>query len=208
MAESLLKEYKPNSNRYKEEQQKKEAEKKVEKVVNSKVVTKKKSAFSKFTDEFVSEDAKNIKSYVFGEVLIPAVKKAVCDIVVDSINMFLYGDARRGTKRSTADRVSYRNYADEYNRPSRTYRDSASRYSYDEIGIESRAEAEDVLDRMYELIDTYKLVTVADFYDLIGVTGQYTDNSYGWTSLRNADIVRGRDGMYYIKLPRAMPIDR
>lgn len=59
-------EYKPNSNRYKEEQKQKEAERKtLEKVVTGKVITKKKSKFSRFLDEFISEDARSVKSYVF-----------------------------------------------------------------------------------------------------------------------------------------------
>lgn len=205
MAEPIN-DYKPNSHRYKEEQ-KKEAEKKIEKVVTGKVTTKKKSAFSKLTDEFISEDAKNVKTYVFGEVLIPAIKKAIFDIVTDGIDMILYGETRKGNRRSTADRVSYRNYSDGYSRPARDTRaTTVSRYSYDDIILSSRKEAEDVLDRLYELMDTYGLVRVADLYDLVGITGQYTDNKYGWTNMHNVDIIRVRDG-YMIKMPRAMQID-
>lgn len=200
-----MNDYKPNSNRFKEEQKKTNLpEKKVEKVTTGKVITKKKSAFSKFADEFISEDAKNVKTYVLGEVLIPAIKKAVLDIVTDGINMILYGDAGRGGKRSTADRVSYRSYSD-YSRPRDTRTVSAG-YSYDEIILTSRGEAEDVLQRMDELMDAYGLVRVADLYDLVGITGNYTDNKYGWTNIRNAEIVRVRDG-YMIKMPRAVPID-
>ncbi len=200
-----MSEYKPNSNRFKEEQ--KEQEKRVDKpVVTNKVTTKKKSGLSKFADEFISEDAKNVKSYVIGDVLIPALKKAVVDIVTDGINIIFYGGARSGGSRSTADRVSYRNYYDRGPTSSSSYRSNNTRYSYDDVVINTRAEAEDVLDRMYELLDTYKVVRVADFYDLVGVTGSYTDNNYGWTNLRTAEIVRARDG-YIIRMPRAIPID-
>ena len=205
-----MNDYKPNSNRFKEEQKTKEIktqEKRVEKpVVTGKAVVKKKSAFSKFADEFISEDAKNVKSYVLGEVLIPAVKKAISDIVTDGIDMILYGGSRGDRKRSTADRVSYRSYYDS----SRSSRDTRSvttaRYTTDDIVLTNRAEAEDVLARMDELMDTYGLVRVADLYDLVGITGNYTDNKYGWTNIRNAEIVRVRDG-YIIKMPRAVPID-
>ena len=201
-----MEDYKSNSKRSKAEAQTQEREKKVEKVVTGKVVTKKKSGFRKFTDEFISEDARNVKSYVFGEVLIPAIKKAISDIVTDGIDMILYGESRKGGKRSTADRVSYRNYYDRDTRPARDDRGAASRYSYDDIVLDSRGEAEDVLARMDELMDTYGLVRVADLYDLVGITGNYTDNKYGWTNIRNAQIVRVRDG-YMIKMPRAVPID-
>lgn len=203
-------EYKPNSNRFKEEQKEDINNKpKVEKVVTGAVITRKKSGFRKLADEFISDDAKSIKSYVFGEVLIPAIKKAISDIVTDGIDIILYGESRGGRRRNTADRVSYRNYYDTYNTP-RGPREPASSvrtgYSYDDIILHSRGEAEDVLSRMDELIETYGLVRVADLYDLVGITGNYTDNKYGWTNIRNAEIVRVRDG-YMIKMPRAVPID-
>ena len=202
-------EYKPNSNRFKEEKKEEINNKpKVEKVVTGAVITRKKSGFRKLADEFISDDAKSIKSYVFGEVLIPAIKKAISDIVTDGIDIILYGESRGGRRRNIADRVSYRNYYDTYN-TSRGLRDPApsvrTGYTYDII-LHSRGEAEDVLSRMDELIDTYGLVRVADLYDLVGITGNYTDNKYGWTNIRNAEIVRVRDG-YMIKMPRAVPID-
>lgn len=205
-----MEDYKPNSNRFKDEQKSKDVnkieEKRIDKVVTGTVKTRKKSKFSKIADEFISEDAKNVKSYVFGEVLIPAIKKAISDIVTDGIDIILYGESRRGSKRSTADRVSYRNYYDD-RRPSRIDRLNVSYgYNYDDIILSTRGEAEDVLARMDELMDTYGLVRVADLYDLVGITGNYTDNKYGWTNIRSAEIMRVRDG-YMIKMPRAVPID-
>jgi len=194
--------YKSNSNRSKEE---KVEEHKVEKVVTGPVITRKKSGLDKLKGEFISDDAKNIKSYVFGEVLIPAIKKAISDIVTDGISILLYGESRGISKRPISDRVSYRSYYDtSYDRRSSLSRSSS--YSYDDIVLNSRGEAEDVLSRMDELMETYGLVRVADLYDLVGITGNYTDNKYGWTNIRNAEIVRVRDG-YMIKMPRAVPID-
>ena len=116
-----MNDYKPNSNRLREEQ--KVQEKRVEKpVVKGTAVVKKKSALSKFADEFISEDAKNVKSYVLGEVLIPSIKKAICDIVIDSINMILYGGTRGDRRRSTADRVSYSSFSRSESRPLREAR--------------------------------------------------------------------------------------
>lgn len=203
--------YKPNSNRFKESQRAeevKEREKRVDKpVVTGKVVTKKPSKLSKVAGEFISEDAKNVKSYVWGEVLIPAVKKLISDIVTDGIGILLYGESRGSSKRSNADRISYRNYYDRDTRGPRDSRPATSTiYSYDDIVLSNRGEAEDVLDRMYELLDVYQTVRVADLYDLVGVTGSYTDNKYGWASLRGAEVIRVRDG-YTIKLPRPIPLD-
>lgn len=198
---------KPNSNRAKEEKKQLE-EHKIDKVVTGKVITRKKSGFQKMFGDIISDDAKNLKSYVVGDVLIPALKKAISDIVTNGIEIILYGESRDRSARSTADRVSYRSYYDDrYNGPSRAIRASAlNDYSYDDIILSTRGEAEDVLARMDEIMQTYGLVRVADLYDLVGITGNYTDNKYGWTNIRNADVVRVRDG-YMIKMPRAVPID-
>lgn len=211
MANSIN-DYKPNSHGYKEIQKAKETEKdqkRVDKpVVTGKVSTKKKGALSKFADEFISEDAKNIKSYIFGEVLFPAMKKAIYDIVTDGADMILYGGKGAGRKRSSGSNIPYVSYYDRGSRDPRDTRVSTvSRYSYNDIILDSRAEAEEVLERMDELVASYGLVRVADLYDLVGITGSYTDNKYGWTSLRSAEIVRTRDGGYLIKMPRAIPID-
>lgn len=207
-----MEEYKSNSYRSKETQKNdnvKPEDRKIEKVVTGVVKTKKKSKISQAMDNFISEDAKNVKSYVLGEVLIPAIKKAISDIVTDGIDIILYGETRGKNRRSTADRVSYRSYYDDRggrNRMNERQAIMAGSYSYDDIILSTRGEAEDVLSRMDELIETYGLVRVADLYDLVGITGNYTDNKYGWMNIRNAEIIRVRDG-YMIKMPRAVPID-
>lgn len=200
-------EYKPNSHKSKEEQQVMEERKKLEKIVTGNVKTRKKTGVRKFADVFISEDIANVKSYILMDVLVPAIKKAISDIVTNGIDMILYpGGTGRSNKSSTASKISYRNY---YDKRDEDYRPHENRtrhvYSYDDIVLDNRAEAEDVLSRMDELIETYDMVSVADLYDLIGKTCNYTDNKYGWTNIRNAEVVRVRDG-YLLKLPKALPL--
>ena len=198
--------YKPNSHKSKQENELAE-KKKVEKVVRGNVKTKKKKS-SSIKDVFISEDAANVKSYVFLDVLVPAIKKAISDVVRDGIDIILWGEARSKKSSSNASYVSYSSYSGRDRRDERRYSDSRVRsaYSYDDIILETRGEAEDVLDRMGELIDTYGIVSVADMYDLVGISGNYTDNKYGWTNLRNAEPIRVRDG-YLLKLPKPGPIN-
>lgn len=200
-------EYKPNSHKYKEDQNRSAPEKKVEKVIAGTVKSKKKSEIRKFTDVFISEDINNVKSYILLEVLIPAIKKAISDIVTNGIDMILYGETGKTKSNSTASKVSYRSYYDGRNgrRDYSAVRTKIS-YNYDDILLDNRGEAEDVLSRMDELISTYGLVSVADLYDLVGITGNYTDNKYGWTNIRSASVIRVRDG-YMLKLPKALPLD-
>lgn len=200
--------YKSNSHKSKEET---EERRKIEPVVKGKVKSKKKSEMRKFADVFISEDVGNVKSYVIGEVLIPAMKKALSDIVTNGIDMILYGETGVSKKRSgSSSRTSYSSYyerdRDRGRDTDRRSRTSRNVYSYDDIILDNRGEAEDVLSNMEALIEQYQLVSVADLYDLVGIRGNYTDNKYGWTDLRSASITRVRDG-YMIKLPRALPID-
>lgn len=198
-----IEKYQPNSHKSKEvveEQQPVEEKKKVEKVVAGTVKTKKKSGIGKVFKSFVSEDAKSIKTYLVGDIIVPTIKKTISD----TVDMILFGGSKKN--RSSISRVSYRSFYDEP-RTSRDVREPVQTvgYSYDDIIVESRGDAEEVLSQMNDLIDTYQVVSVADLYDLVGLTGNYTDNKYGWTNLRNADVVRVRDG-YMLKLPRAVPI--
>lgn len=180
-------------------------EKRAEKIVRGKVKTKK-NEMRKLTDIFISEDAANVKSYILMDVLVPSIKKAIYDIVVNSLDMSLFGGRGNG-RRSTADKISYKDYSGSSRRDDRSYGRSrtTSGYSYDDIILETRGEAEAVLSRMDEIMEEYEIVRVADLYDLVGVTGEHTDNKYGWTNIRNAEIERVRDG-YRIKMPRALPI--
>lgn len=199
----------PNSNKFKEEQKNKLVERKerkpISKVTKGKVKVKKKSELHKLADTFISEDAAKVKSYVIGDVLIPAIKKAISDIVTNGIDMILYGEAGH-SKRSSSSRISYSKYYDDRRDDRRSSTSaSRSRYDYDDVIFETRDEAKEVLERMDELIDLYGVASIADFYDLAGITGNYTDNKYGWTNLASADVVRVRDG-YTIKLPRVRPL--
>ncbi len=202
-----MEEYKSNSHKSKEKTNDPIPEKKVEKVISSTAKTKKKNELRKLTDVFVSEDVENVKSYILLDVLVPAVKKAISDIVTNGIDMILYGESNRNASKSTASKISYRNYYDRANNQrDRSVNRTKPGYNYDDILLDNRGEAEDVLARMDELVETYGMVSVADFYDLVGVTGNYTDNKYGWTDIRNASVVRTRDG-YMIKLPKALPLN-
>lgn len=193
--------FKPNSHKARAEAEQAER-KKVDKVVTTAVKTKKKNQFK---DVFISEDAANVKSYVFMDVLVPAIKKAISDIVTNGIDMILYGETGRTKKKSYSSNVSYRSYYDDRKEESRYRTTRTSAYSFDDIIIESRGEAEDVLLRMDEIIEEYGTVSVADLNDLVGITGKYTDNRYGWTNIRNAEAVRVRDG-YMLKMPKVTPL--
>ena len=173
---------------------------KVDKIVKGKVKTKKKNGI---LASFINDDLQDIKKYIVEDVLIPTIKKTITDVVKNSIDMFFYGEVSRST-RSNSSRISYSSYYDRDREPrSRSRRNSLL---IDDIVLESRAEAEEVLDRLDEMIEEFGMASVLNLYDLIGVTAPFTADKYGWTDIRNATAVRVRDG-YLLKLPRVMPLD-
>lgn len=171
---------------------------KVDKIVKGKVKTKKKNGI---LASFINDDLQDIKKYIVEDVLIPTIKKTITDVVKNSIDMFFYGEVSRST-RSNSSRISYSSYYDRDREP-RSRRNSLL---IDDIVLESRAEAEEVLDRLDEMIEEFGMASVLNLYDLIGVTAPFTADKYGWTDIRNATAVRVRDG-YLLKLPRVMPLD-
>lgn len=200
-----------NSHRSKEIKKEENVEKKkIDKVVTGKVKTRKKTKASKFTDAFVSENSGGVMEHTVMDILVPAIKNTVLDIVWDGINIMFFGDTkpkgnRGGNNRPNSSYVSYRSYSDNSRRDDRSYT-RRSVYEFDDILLESRGEAEDVLDSLDAIIDDYGSATVADLYELVGITGNYTDNNYGWKNLRNADIIRVHGGDYMIRFPKVVPI--
>lgn len=196
--------YKPNSHRYKEEKKQNAVkEKKVEKIVKGKARIKKKNSIYKLTDVFVPEDVTSIRTMVVTDVLIPYAKK----IISDTVDMFLYGESGRNSKvRENNGRTPYRSYYDNgYERRSSTNR-ARSVYSYDDVILDTRGEAEEVLSAMDDIIAEYGIVSVLDLYDLVGISSSPMDAKYGWTDIRTAKAVRYGDG-YILRLPRALVID-
>lgn len=192
-----MEEYKSNSHKSRREKIKTEQpEKRVEKVVSGSVKTKKR--IRKLTNVFIPEDVDNVKSYIFEDIVVPAVK----DIILDAVKAVLGTNGKNGRK-STASKVSYRKY---YDPAEPRKRNSSSICDYDDIFFDTRSEAENVLGAMDEILAAYKIVRVADYFDLAGIDGPWTGNDYGWTDLRMAKIIYTRDG-YTIKLPNAYALD-
>lgn len=185
------------------------SERKLEKVVTGKVVKKKKGFFGRLSETFFGDDSSTVGSYILWDVLIPAAKNTISDMVTTGIEMILFGEGRssRGIRRDRS--RSYVSYTDYYKRGERDRdrdRVRTKPNSFEDVVIESRGEAEEVLERLVEMIETYDVVTVADYYDLVGIDSSYTDNKYGWTNLNRANVARVREG-YVVSLPRPYPLD-
>ena len=205
--EDFKEKYKPNSDKYRESLKKEESvEKKVEKVISGSAKQKKTSEFEKTIKLFLTEDLSNLKTYIIMGVLVPTIKKSLNDVLICSINA-LFGNVSQKSS-PTVSKISYNNFFDRDIRqrdisPMLKINDG---YSYDEIYLDSRGDAELILETMADAISQYGVVSVADYYDFVGInTDNYTNNNYGWTNISSAKIITTRDG-YLIKLPKAQQI--
>lgn len=205
------------ANSQKEQAKTKPDDKKIEQVVKGEVARRKKPLGKRFAETFVQGEAQGVWSFVVLDVLLPAAKDMVADAFSQGIERMLFGEVR-STSRRTGSRpgstqygghTAYNRYSTSSSRrdePRQISRRSRSTHDFDEIIIPTRVEAEEVIDRMFEIISRYEQVTVAELYELVGVTGNYTDDKWGWTDLRGANVSRIRNG-YLLDLPRPEPLD-
>jgi hypothetical protein len=190
--------------------------KKVEKVIRGEAIRRKKSPGKRFRELFFSGDAKSALGTIFTEVLVPRMKDTIQDVFEQGLANMLWGDDR-SMRRRHGFRPSPYGYFD-YSRPSRSMRDPRHEESrglsrrarlshdFDEIILETRAEATEVIDQLFELISRFNVATVADLYDLVGIESNYIDRKWGWEDIRGAGVSHIKGG-YLLDLPRPDPLE-
>lgn len=206
-----------NSNKSKSPEERPE----VQRVTTSDVIRRKKTLGKRIGEAFSGDDARSVGSYILMDVLIPATKDLIVDVVIQSVQRSLYGSSRpvRGGS-SNGGHVPYNRYSNSRTtgsgpgrppwgreEPRRMSRQSKSNHNFDEIVIQSRIEAESIIDSLRLLIDKYEVATVTDFYKCVGITADFTDNDWGWYDLSGAAVVRIREG-YLVDLPGPEPLSR
>lgn len=178
---------------------------------------RKKSAWARIRTTFFEEDARTIGQAVIEDVIVPKLKDLFFDVVTEGTHRSLYSSGSdRRPSRLGGGRTNY----SQYSRPGTSSRirreereerrplEHRERAMHDFSGITfpNAGEAEAVADKLIEHVNEYGLATVADFYDAIGITAEFTDDAYGWTDLRRVVVRKVRDG-YILNLPRPEQLD-
>lgn len=179
--------------------------KEISRVTSSNAHVKKKTEGQKLARLFLPKDVTNIKQWLLADVIIPNARNFAYEV----ITKLMYPEGRPGRKNgpsSVVRGISYSSIFDNRTKP--TNRSVSRDFDYDDIGFESAADASMVIEAMNDAIDMYKSVSVADMYEMAGVTA---DNpqlfNYGWSDIRGASVVPNRDGQYSIRLPMAKPLN-
>ena len=205
MATVRMEDLKPNSHISKEEKKKE-----VKKVISGKAVKKEKTTAQKFADVFLSDDIDNVKDYVFFDVVVPAIKEAIVNAITGGVEMIFFGNSSSRSMRREGGKsyVSYSSYYKSDNSNNR--RDSSAnrraRGNYSPVEVDSRAEGEEILSNLVDFAIDYGQATVADLYELAGLSSNFTDNKWGWVDLSTASVKRVRNG-YLIDLPNPELLD-
>lgn len=199
-------------------------DKHIEPVVTGKVMVRKKTLGRRMREMFFSGDSSSVGGYLLKDVLIPALQNTITDLVTQGIEQVFYGEVRTGRRggpsRPSGYGSNHISYNDQYRtRPTpatSTQRSSVSTppyqrpsnpsvYQMGEVTVESRVDAEVVVDRMGDLIEQYGAASVADLNSLLKQSSSYVDHSWGWDSMGGVDIKRDRWG-FRIILPEPVKL--
>lgn len=219
-----MEDYQGNANKNKQSDvaEEKKPKKVVSKVTVGEVIVQKKTLGKKFRELFGFKaifgetDTRSVAEYVIVDVMIPAARNLVFDVLSEGLKRKMYGDSvsRRYMPGSGSRVTSYT----PYNRPvdrrysplsgatvRRPINEPRTKHERENFILSSRQEAELVLERMNDIIDSYEVVSVADLNELVGLPTSHIDNKWGWTYVGDVDIRQVREG-YLIDFPLPEPI--
>jgi len=220
------------SNSYKNKQtEASQKEKNIQKVVKGPVKVQRKSEPGLIFKKSFSD----VKSYVVKERIVPGIKEIAwnfiangIDTVRETLHMMIYEnnehdpydnryyDYSRNSRRPMTDRYSFSSYnanvrpRQNSSRPQPDPSVASRDCPVDELILSSSGEAEHIIDELIETAKDYDSATVADFYQLAGVTpnGNWCYNNFGWRDkdLESASVKRVHDG-YLVSLPKPRHLD-
>ena len=206
--------------------------KKAGKVTDGRVYRKRKPLGSRLKNMFV-DDGGDFITHLVEKVIVPMVKEMVLSAITQSADGFrqglerqLFGPDDQGRRNrptsygSSRTRVNYNGYSNgnRYNTGTTMRRDSSTRPPPNDgvirrsnrvegVLVETRENAELVLDDLNAVIDSVGHCSVGDFYAAVGLRPSTTDEEWGWNSLRSAEISKVGTDEFLITMPRPLPIE-
>ena len=189
------------------------ARKKQEPVVTVPVHVRPEGFFSRMRSSFFSGSGGSIGNDLIFEVLVPAAKSMLMDALTQGLQKTFYGNSQpsgRSYSPTSSGYVSYNNYyAPSQQQQAAPPQRAQTRRSdtVSNVDFPERADAIRVLEQLQELVGVYGMTSVADYYDLVGLKSEITDEQWGWYSLNGVYPQRlpGARG-FVLNLPRPRPL--
>lgn len=213
----------PRSNEARAPQPEPEVREKVEKVISGQAIEKKPGLFKQFTKTFSGADNKSVGQWVFSDILVPSIKNLIYETFKTGLEMKLFGQARSprmgGGLGSQVAYTAYNrmsapmmgqqpmmsspmmnNQMQQMQGPGQLSPQARQMHDFKEIIMPSRQDAVVVLEKLYELLSKFNVVSVSDFYAACGITPEFTDERWGWYNLQGSDIGHTSQG-WVVDLP-------
>lgn len=194
-----------------------EPTKNIVRVAEGEVIRRKRPMSKRFKEAILGGDSKSVGEYVLLDVLIPAIRDMISDAATTSIERMVYGGdvrphGRRPSQRvggglghTRYDRMGSSNRREDPRDREPMSRRARAQHDFDEVILSTRVEADEILTQMYDLLEKFDAVSVADLYELSGISSNHVDHRWGWVDLTGSGITRTRSG-YLLDLPRPEPL--
>lgn len=171
---------------------------------------KEKTFKQKVRDAFIAEEVHDIKSYVVFDVIIPAIKTTFRNLVVNSLDISLFGKVSKGGQGGRSGGGSYisydRAYRDNRDEPRQQPRgnDVLDVREVDRVWFETKEDAEEQIRVIRETYDYNEgTLSVAEFLDAAQMKASPIHTKWGWFDISNASAEPYPDGSgWYVNLPR------
>jgi hypothetical protein len=165
----------------------------------------------KFKNTFIAGTGRDALSYMVEDHIVPEIRDMLVNALQGGIERLFNGDratrprpGRSSWMNNNTGHVNYQGMSTSSvsSAPKSMSSKARARHAFDELIIPSKSEANDVLDRMYDILSRQGNVSVADLYALTGVRAEHTDMKWGWTSLHGSRAVHvNKLGGYLLDLP-------
>lgn len=177
-----------------------------------------------FKQTFFEGSSRDAVGSMVEDVVVPTIRDMIAEGFHALIDHMVFGDRPRAYRRSAPSsmptsgygQVSYNQYSQPQTKPSNgtpprsLSRQARARHDYGDVIIPTMDEANEVLDRMYDIVSQYGVVRVSDLFGLTDIRAEHTDEKWGWTDLRGSKAVgrgRSRGGGYVLVLPEPQPLN-
>lgn len=165
----------------------------------------------RFFDFVFAESPKAIVGRIGTDILVPRMKAGVEEAFVSFVHGMFWGQGQAPMSTIVKGTV-LRGGGVNYNGISTAAQPSALTQArqanearapggYEDLVCPTQGVAERILAQLIDVFNQYRVVSVADLYEMANIKPGPTDGAYGWLSLDSAKITKERDG-YVLALPR------
>jgi hypothetical protein len=185
---------------------------KLEPVTSAKTRERKSGIGRKFKATFFNGSGREAIGYMVEEEVIPTVRDMFVNALQAGIERVVYGERTSARPRSRSSIMSHPPGHVPYDRisgsvsskppqPRTMSRQARARHDFQDLIIPTLQEANEVIDRLFDILSRDGEVTVAHLYELTGIRSEHTDYKFGWTSLRGARALGLRGQGFLLDLP-------